>query len=139
MSTIHVNIVSAEAELYSGEANMVILPGAEGELGIKPKHTPLLTSIKPGLVRIVRDGQEEESVFVAGGYIEVQPDLVTVLADTAVRAADLDLASAEEAKKAAEDALAGKSSSDTADFIDLHAQLAVAAAQLEFLKKIHRR
>lgn len=139
MSTIHVNIVSAETELYSGEANMVILPGSEGELGIKPQHTPLLTSIKPGMLRILRDGEAEEQVFVAGGYIEVQPHLVTVLADTAVRAEDLDLATAEAAKKKAEDALAGKSASEHADFIDLETSLAVAAAQLEFLKKIHRR
>lgn len=137
MSTIQVNIVSAEKELYSGEANMVVVPGSQGELGIHYQHAPLLTAIKPGEVRIKCDGQDDETVFVAGGYIEVQPKMVTVLADTAVRADDIDESAAEEAKKAAEEALAGNK--ETADVAELQNNLAMAAAQLEFVKKMRKR
>ena len=107
MATIHVDVVSAEEQIFSGEASFVALPGENGELGIMPRHTPLITRIKPGAVRIKRasDGAEE-FVFVAGGILEVQPDRVTVLADTAIRGKDLDEAKATEAKKAAEAALA---------------------------------
>src|SRR5947207_10366758 len=99
-NTIHVDVVSAEASIYSGEAEFVALPGEAGELGIYPKHTPLLTRIKPGAVRIHLPGQEEaEFVFVAGGMLEIQPDVVTVLADTAIRGHDLDEAKALEAKR----------------------------------------
>lgn len=138
MSTIRVNIVSAEKELYSGEANMVVVPGVQGELGIHYQHAPLLTAIKPGEVRIKKEGQDDEAVFVAGGYIEVQPKLVTVLADTAIRASDIDEASARAAKEAAEQALAG-SKGPEADVVELQNNLIMAAAQLEFVKKMHKR
>src|ERR1700744_5356811 len=107
MATLHVNVVSAEEQIFSGEAEFVALPGESGELGIFPKHTPLITRIKPGAVRIKVPGQsEDEFVFVAGGILEVQPDVVTVLADTAIRGADLDEGKAAEAKKNAEEAVA---------------------------------
>src|SRR6187431_1975157 len=103
--TLHVDVVSAEEQIYSGEAEFVVLPGEAGELGIYPRHTPLITRIKPGAVRIKVPGQaEEEFVFVAGGILEVQPKLVTVLADTAIRGKDLDEAKATEALKQAEEA-----------------------------------
>ena len=137
MSTIRLNIVSAEKELYDGEASLVIAPGEQGELGIKPKHTQLLTRLKPGEIRIVKDGQEEDEIFVSGGFLEVQPDLVTVLADTAIRATDMDEAAALEAKQRAEEAVANHKGS--VDLAQVLAELAVAAAQLAFLKKIRRR
>jgi F-type H+-transporting ATPase subunit epsilon len=106
MATIQVDVVSAEESIFSGEAKFVALPGEAGELGILPKHTPLITRIKPGAVRIERaDNGEEEFVFVAGGILEVQPDHVTVLADTAIRGKDLDEAKALEAKRLAEEAM----------------------------------
>src|SRR6187399_637224 len=112
MATLHVNVVSAEEQIFSGEATFVALPGESGELGIMPRHTPLITRIKPGAVRIQRaDTNEEEFVFVAGGILEVQPNRVTVLADTAIRGHDLDEAKAAEAKKLAEEALSNKDSS----------------------------
>ena len=102
-NTIHVDVVSAEEAIYSGEAEFVVLPGEEGELGIYPRHTPLITRIKPGTVRIQpASGGEEELIFVAGGILEVQPHLVTVLADTAIRGHDLDEAKALEAHKRAQ-------------------------------------
>src|SRR6478672_4781244 len=105
-NTIHVDVVSAEEQIFSGEAEFVALPGEAGELGIYPKHTPLITRIRPGAVRIRVPGQaEDEFVFVAGGILEVQPNVVTVLADTAIRGADLDEAKASEAKRAAEAAV----------------------------------
>jgi len=108
-NTIHVDVVSAEEQIYSGDAEFVVLPGMMGELGIYPRHTPLLTQIKPGAVRIRIPGQErEELVFVQGGFLEVQPTRVTVLADTAIRAKDLDEAAALAAKKAAEEAMQNK-------------------------------
>src|SRR5216110_64130 len=110
-ATIHVDVVSAEESIYSGEAEFVALPGEAGELGIYPQHTPLITRIKPGAVRIKVAGQaEDEFVFVAGGILEVQPNLVTVLADTAIRGKDLDEAKASEAKRLAEEALKNASS-----------------------------
>ena len=112
-NTIHVDVVSVEEQIYTGEAEFVVLPGVEGELGIYPRHTPLFTQIKPGAVRIkVPDRDQEEFVYVQGGFLEVQPTRVTVLADTAIRAHDLDEAKAIEAKKRAEEALANK---DTAE------------------------
>src|SRR3954470_15625653 len=106
MATLHVDVVSAEEQIFSGEARFVALPGEMGELGIYPRHTPLITRIKPGAVRIQRaDSDEEEFVFVAGGILEVQPGAVTVLADTAIRGKDLDEAKATSAKKRAEEAL----------------------------------
>ena len=106
MATIHVDVVSAEEQIFSGEASFVALPGESGELGIMPRHTPLITRVKPGSVRIERADGGEEFVFVAGGILEVQPNRVTVLSDTAIRGKDLDEAKATEAKKAAEAALA---------------------------------
>src|ERR1700760_1965614 len=127
--TIHVDVVSAEQEIFSGEAEFVALPGESGELGIFPKHTPLITRIKPGAVRIRIPGQsEDEFVFVAGGILEVQPDIVTVLADTAIRGADLDESKAAEAKKSAEEALANAKSD--LDLAKAQSELAIMAAQL---------
>ncbi|EDY87171.1 ATP synthase F1, epsilon subunit [gamma proteobacterium HTCC5015] len=130
------NIVSAETELFSGEVSLLVAPGAQGELGIKPKHAPLLTNLKPGEVRIKRDGQEDENIFVSGGYLEVQPNVVTILADTAVRAHDIDEAAAIEAKQRAEEALANRKSD--MDVAHAQAELAIAAAQLELLRKLRR-
>lgn len=133
--TIHVDVVSAEELIFSGEAEFVALPGEAGELGIYPKHTPLITRIKPGAVRIKITGQaEDEFVFVAGGLLEVQPDAVTVLADTAIRGKDLDEAKANEAKKMAEEALVNKDSK--IDYAQAQAELAVAIAQLAAIHKL---
>lgn len=135
MSSIHVDVVSAEALIFDGEAEFVVLPGEVGELGIFPQHTPLITRIKPGAVRIKVVGQaEEEFVFVAGGILEVQPRRVTVLADTAIRARDLDEAKAEEAKRAAEDALANRESA--IDYAKAQAELAAAIAQIAAIRKL---
>ncbi len=133
--TIHVDVVSAEALIFSGEAEFVALPGEAGELGIYPKHTPLITRIKPGAVRIKVVGQaEDEFVFVAGGILEVQPNAVTVLADTAIRGADLDEAKAAEAKKLAEEAMNSKDSK--IDYAKAQAELATAIAQLAAIAKL---
>ncbi|MFZ6673371.1 F0F1 ATP synthase subunit epsilon [Undibacterium sp. Xuan67W] len=133
--TIHVDVVSAEELIFSGEAEFVALPGEAGELGIYPKHTPLITRIKPGAVRIKITGQaEDEFVFVAGGLLEVQPDAVTVLADTAIRGKDLDEAKANEAKKMAEEALVNKESK--IDYAQAQAELAAAIAQLAAIQKL---
>ena len=133
--TIHVDVVSAEELIFSGEAEFVALPGESGELGIYPKHTPLITRIKPGAVRIKIAGQaEDELVFVAGGILEVQPNSVTVLADTAIRGHDLDEAKAEEAKKKAEEALVNRDSK--IDYAQAQAELAVAIAQLAAITKL---
>ena len=134
MSTIHVDVVSAEESIFSGEATLVSLPGEVGELGILPRHTPLITRIKPGAVRIQRaDNNEEEFVFVAGGILEVQPDCVTVLSDTAVRGKDLDEEKANEAKLAAEEAV--KSAKSDIDLARAQSELAIMAAQLSALRK----
>ena len=136
--TIHVDVVSAEAQIFSGEAEFVALPGEAGELGIYPRHTPLITRIKPGAVRIKVVGQaEDEFVFVAGGILEVQPDSVTVLADTAIRGKDLDEAKAAEAKKLAEEALTNKESK--IDYAKAQAELSVAIAQLAAIQKLRRK
>src|SRR3954452_12375155 len=112
-NTIHVEVVSAEEQIFSGEAEFVILPGLEGELGVYPRHTPLLTAIRPGALRVKLPNQDrEELVFVQGGFLEVQPHVVTVLADTAIRAKDLDEVRALDAKKAAEEAMLNKSSKE---------------------------
>ncbi|MEY3262919.1 MAG: hypothetical protein RL717_396 [Pseudomonadota bacterium] len=127
--TIHVDVVSAEENIFSGEAEFIALPGEAGELGIYPKHTPLITRIRPGAVRIKVAGQsEDEFVFVAGGILEVQPNSVTVLADTAIRGRDLDEAKATEAKKQAEEALVNQESK--IDYAHAQAELAIAVAQL---------
>jgi F-type H+-transporting ATPase subunit epsilon len=136
--TIHVDVVSAEEQIFSGEAEFVILPGIMGELGIYPRHTPLLTQIKPGALRVkLPDQDREELVFIQGGYVEVQPQRVTVLADTAIRAKDLDEVKALEAKKAAEQALRDKSSTES--IASAEAELAAALAQLEAIRKMRHR
>ncbi|MEO8675821.1 MAG: F0F1 ATP synthase subunit epsilon [Casimicrobiaceae bacterium] len=137
-STIHVDVVSAEEQIFSGEAEFVVLPGIAGELGIYPRHAPLLTQIKPGAVRIKLPGQaEDELVFVQGGFLEVQPHLVTVLADTAIRAKDLDEVKAAEAKRAALDAMQNKTSRE--EIATAEAELAIAVAQLEAIRKLRHR
>ncbi|MEC5160009.1 F-type H+-transporting ATPase subunit epsilon [Janthinobacterium sp. CG_23.3] len=134
-NTIHVDVVSAEELIFSGEAEFVALPGEAGELGIYPKHTPLITRIRPGAVRIKVVGQaEEEFVFVAGGLLEVQPNAVTVLADTAIRGKDLDEAKASEAKKRAEEMLLNKDSG--IDYAKAQAELAAAIGQLAAIAKL---
>jgi F-type H+-transporting ATPase subunit epsilon len=137
MSTIQVDIVSAEAEIHSGEAAMVVVTGEEGELGIAPRHAPLLTRIKPGQVRVIQPDGEEEFYYVSGGMLEVQPHVVTVLADTAARAHDLDEAAAIKAKEEAERALADR----TADMemAEAQAQLAEAMAQLAALERLRKK
>ncbi|MCC6868746.1 MAG: F0F1 ATP synthase subunit epsilon [Burkholderiales bacterium] len=137
-NTIHVDVVSAEQQIYSGEAEFVVLPGVDGELGIYPRHTPLFTQIKPGAVRIKPAGEgDDEFVFVQGGFLEIQPNKVTVLADTAIRANDLDEAMVLEAKQRAEEAMANK---DAAGGIAAaQAELAAALAQLEAIRKFRHR
>jgi len=138
VNTIHVDVVSAEEQIYSGEAEFVVLPGMEGELGIYSRHTPLLTQIKPGAVRIKIPGQaEEEFVFVQGGFLEVQPNTVTVLADTAIRGHDLDEVQALEAKKRAEEAMLHKGAEE--DFAKAQGELAAALAQLEAIRRFKNR
>lgn len=134
MSTIHVDVVSAETLIFSGEAKFVALPGESGELGILPRHTPLITRIKPGTVRIEKPDGSEEFVFVAGGILEVQPNVVTVLADTAIRGKDLDEAKAEDAKRRAEEAL--RNNDATIDYAVAQAELISAVAQLAAIRKL---
>ena len=137
-NTIHVDVVSAEEQIFSGEAEFVVLPGVDGELGIYPRHTPLLTAIKPGAVRIKLPGQaEDELVFVQGGFLEVQPTRVTVLADTAIRAKDLDEAAALKAKHDAEEAMAHKASKE--EVAAAEASLSASLAQLEAIRKMRHR
>lgn len=134
----HVDIVSAEQAIFSGEAEMVVAPGAAGELGILPEHAPLLTRIKPGTVRVLPgDGGEEEVIYVSGGLMEVQPDRVTVLADTSVRAHDLDEARALEAERFAKEALANRTGA--MELAKAQAELAQAAAQLAAIRKLRER
>ncbi|MBL8437851.1 MAG: F0F1 ATP synthase subunit epsilon [Zoogloeaceae bacterium] len=136
--TVHVDIVSAEEQIFSGLAEFVALPGEAGELGILPGHMPLMTRIKPGAVRVKPQNQaEEELVFVAGGMLEVQPGLVTVLADTAIRGKDLDEAKALEAKRLAEEALQNHDS--TVDYARAQAELSEALAQLAAIQKLRKR
>ncbi|ANQ83252.1 F0F1 ATP synthase subunit epsilon [Azoarcus olearius] len=135
--TVHVDIVSAEEQIFSGLAEFVALPGEAGELGILPGHMPLMTRIKPGAVRVkVQNQAEEEVVFVAGGLLEVQPGLVTVLADTAIRGKDLDEAKALEAKRKAEEALANQSSQ--LDYAKAQAELAEAIAQIAAIQRLKK-
>ena len=136
--TIHVDVVSAEQSVYSGEAEFVVLPGEAGELGIYPQHTPLITRIKAGSVRIKPPGDaEEELIFVAGGILEVQPKVVTVLADTAIRGHDLDEAKAGEAIKRAEEARA--KAQDHQEIASVEAELATLAAQLAAIRKLRQK
>ncbi|MGQ3054410.1 MAG: F0F1 ATP synthase subunit epsilon [Roseateles sp.] len=137
MATLHVDVVSAEEQIFSGEAKFVALPGEGGELGILPKHTPLITRIKPGAVRIERPDGTEEFVFVAGGILEVQPNRVTVLADTAIRGKDLDEAKAVEAKKQAEEAL--KNAKSELDQAAIQNELLTLAAQVAALRKFRKK
>lgn len=135
--TIHVDIVSAEGHLYSGQGEMVYAPAAMGEIGIAPRHAPLVTRLKPGEVRVdVGGGKPQEHFYVSGGLIEVQPFKVTVLADTGLRAADLDEAAALEAKRRAEDALANQSAD--MDLARAQAELAEAAAQLRAIERLRK-
>jgi len=131
--TIHVDVVSAEESIFSGEAKFVALPGEAGELGIYPRHTPLITRIRPGAVRIETADGGEEFVFVAGGILEVQPDTVTVLSDTAIRGKDLDEEKAKTARQAAEEAL--KNAKSDIDIAMAQSELAVMAAQIAALRK----
>ena len=137
MSTIHVDVVSAEELIFSGEARFVALPGEAGELGMYPRHTPLITRIKPGAVRIEKADGTEEFVFVAGGLLVVQPNLVTVLSDTAIRGKDLDEAKAMAAKAAAEEAL--KNAKGDIDIAMAQSELAVMAAQISALRKYRQK
>ena len=137
MATIHVDVVSAEEQIFSGEAKFVALPGENGELGILPRHTPLITRIKPGAVRIEKADGGEEFIFVAGGILEVQPGTVTVLADTAIRGADLDEAKAEEAKQQAEEAM--KNARSDIDFAKAQSEFAAMAAQIAALRRFRRK
>ena len=136
-NTIHVEVVSAEASIFSGEAEFIVLPGVMGELGIYPKHTPLITQIKAGTVRIKVPGQtEEQVVYVQGGFLEVQPDVVTVLSDTAIRAHDLDEAKALQAKLAAEESMQNKTSKE--EIARAESELAGALAQLAAIRHLRK-
>jgi F-type H+-transporting ATPase subunit epsilon len=137
MSTIHVDVVSAEQSIFSGEAKFVALPGESGELGIYPRHTPLITRIKAGSVRIEKADGTEEFVFVAGGILEVQPGCVTVLSDTAIRGDDLDEAKANSARQAAEEAL--KNAKGELDLAKAQSELAIMAAQIAALRKFRQK
>jgi F-type H+-transporting ATPase subunit epsilon len=142
MATIHVDVVSAEENIFSGEARFVALPGESGELGILPRHTPLITRIRPGAVRIERanpDGSagEEEFIFVAGGILEVQPGIVTVLADTAIRGHDLDEAKAHEARRLAEEAM--KNAKSDIDFAKAQSEFAMMAAQIAAISRLRKK
>jgi F-type H+-transporting ATPase subunit epsilon len=137
MSTMHIDVVSAEEAIYSGEAEFVVLPGIAGELGIYPRHTPLITQIKAGIVRIKVPGKaEEEVVYVQGGFLEVQPDHVNVLSDTAIRAADLDEAKVLEARRQAEEALRARD--DHQGIASVEAEIAALSAQLQAIQKLRR-
>jgi F-type H+-transporting ATPase subunit epsilon len=137
-ATIHVDVVSAEESIYSGEAEFVVLPGEVGELGIYPRHIPLITRIKPGAVRIKpAGGGEEQLIFVAGGILEVQPKVITVLADTAIRGGDLDEAKANEALKKAEEARA--KAKDKQELATVEGELSMLAAQLAAIRKLRKK
>ena len=136
MTSIHCDIVSAEEEIFSGEAQMVIATGEMGELGIAPRHAPLITRLKPGQVRVQLAGGEEQFFYVSGGMLEVQPNVVTVLADTAIRAKDLDESAARKAKDEAERALSNRT--DALEVAQAQAQLAQALAQLQALEKLRQ-
>ena len=135
--TLHVDIVSAETEIFSGTATMIYAPAEMGEVGIAPRHAPLLTRLKPGEVRVQNDGGEEQSFFVSGGLLEVQPHVVTVLADTAIRAVDIDEAQALEAKERAEKLLADKTAD--IDYAKAQAELAQSIAQLRAIQKLREK
>ncbi|HEY3299815.1 MAG TPA: F0F1 ATP synthase subunit epsilon [Methylophilaceae bacterium] len=135
-STIKIEVVSAEASIFSGEAEFVVAPAVMGEVGIYPRHTPMLTTIKPGALRIQVAGQEEQLIFVSGGILEVQPGIVTVLADTAIRGHDLDEAKALETKRLAEETL--KSNASEVNYALAQAELAESIAQLQAISKLRK-
>lgn len=137
MGIFHVDIVSAEESIYSGPAEFLVAPAEAGEVGIYPQHTPMLTRIKPGAVRIKAPLKEEELVYVSGGLLEIQPDVVTILADTAIRGANLDETKAIEAKKRAEEAMQDRSS--TIDYARAQSELGEAVAQLAAIQKLRKR
>jgi len=136
MSTIRCDIVSAEEEIFHGNAQMIIATGEAGELGIAPRHAPLITRLKPGQVRVQLEGGEEQFFYVSGGILEVQPSVVTVLADTAIRAKDLDESAARRAKDEAERAIANRA--DAMEVAQAQAQLAQAVAQLQALERLRK-
>jgi len=136
MATIHVDIVSAEGEIFSGEAAMVFAPAAMGDIGIAPRHAPLLTTLRPGEVRVQVPSGEEQFFYVSGGAIEIQPHLVTVLADTALRAKDIDEAAALQAKQRAEEALRDRTGA--VELAEAQAELARAAAQIKAIEKLRK-
>ena len=135
-TTIRVDIVSAEAEIFHGTATLVVASGDDGELGIAPRHAPLITRLKPGQVRVIGENGEEQAFYVSGGIIEVQPQVVTVLADTAIRAKDLDEASANKAKEQAERLLANRT--DAVEIAQAQAELAQAVAQLQAIERLRK-
>lgn len=135
-STIKIEVVSAEASIFSGDAEFVVAPAVMGEVGIYPRHTPMLTTIKPGALRIQVAGQEEQVIFVSGGILEVQPGIVTVLADTAIRGHDLDEAKALETKRLAEETL--KSNASEVNYALAQAELAESIAQLQAISKLRK-
>ncbi len=136
MATIHVDVVSAEGEIFSGEATMVFAPAQLGDIGIAPRHAPLLTTLRPGELRVQLPSGEEQHVYVSGGALEIQPHLVTVLADTAIRAKDLDEAAALQAKQRAEDALANRT--DAIEVAEAQAELLRAVAQLKAIGRLRK-
>jgi F-type H+-transporting ATPase subunit epsilon len=136
MTTIHCDIVSAEEEIFSGEARMVVATGEAGELGIAPRHAPLITRLKPGQVRVLLENGEEQFFYVSGGILEVQPQVVSVLADTAIRAKDLDEAASRRAKEEAERALANRT--NALEVAQAQAELAQAMAQLQALERLRK-
>jgi F-type H+-transporting ATPase subunit epsilon len=136
MATLHVDIVSAEGEIFSGEAAMVFAPAIMGELGIAPRHAPLLTTLKPGEVRVQTPAGDEQFFYVSGGALEIQPHLVTVLADTALRARDLDEAAALQAKQRAEEALRDRG--NKMELAEAQAELARAIAQIKAIEKLRK-
>lgn len=136
--TVHCDIVSAEGEIFSGLVEMLVAPAEKGEIGVLPNHAPLLTSIEPGPIKIVKQGGEEDIMFVSGGFLEVQPDLITVLADTIARADDIDLQAAERAREEAKKELLEGGSEDT-DYELAAARLAEAVAQIRVLSQIRRK
>lgn len=137
MSTIQVDIVSAEGQIFSGAAEMAICPAIQGDVGITPQHTPLLTKLRAGEVRVQNGGKDEVNIFVTGGILEIQPNQVTVLADTAMRADDIDEAAAQEAKQRAEEAVANQQSN--AEVGTAQAELAIAIARLRVLESYRKR
>jgi len=138
VATVHIDVVSAEESIFSGEAEFVAAPAQMGEVGIYPHHAPMITSIKPGALRIkVADKNEEQLIYISGGILEVQPGVVTVLADTAIRGYDLDEAQANAAKKAAEEAMKNRSSD--VDYAKAQAELAEAIAQIQAIQKLRQK